>query len=135
MKTTTRVRLRVFSIDKEKLYFLNVDYTFKSLKDAKDHEQDTYNDCESICNALDKIAQSNGMTSDDVAVIIPIVDYMCVKSTAYDAKTPGFDDTVPLSATAHRMIEITNIYKYLGDIKKNQAFTTLLASKNMLWGV
>jgi hypothetical protein len=135
MKTTTKVRLRVFTIGKEKLYFLNVDYVFKSLKAAKDSEQDTHNDCELICNTLDKIAQENGMTTTDFSVIIPIVDYMCVKSTAYDAKTPTFDDQVPLSATAHRMIEITDIYKYLGDIKLNKSFADLLSSKNMVWGV
>jgi len=133
-KYKTRLRLRVFNIEKEKLYFLNVDYSYNSMTIAKQHEQSTYEECEEICATLQEIAKSNGLDNDELqAVIIPLVDYMYMNHASYDRKE--FKDDVPRTTALCRMIEITNIYKYLGNIKTNTIFSDYLKSKDMLWGI
>ncbi len=133
-KYKTRLRLRVFNIEKEKLYFLNVDYSYNSMTIAKQHKQSTYEECEEICATLQEIAKSNGLDNDELqAVIIPLVDYMYMNHASYDRKE--FKDDVPRTTALCRMIEITNIYKYLGNIKTNTIFSDYLKSKDMLWGI
>ncbi len=133
-KYKTRLRLRVFNIEKEKLYFLNVDYSYNSMTIAKQHEQSTYEECEEICTTLQEIAKSNGLDNDELqAVIIPLVDYMYMNHASYDRKE--FKDDVPRTTALCRMIEITNIYKYLGNIKTNTIFSDYIKSKDMLWGI
>lgn len=133
-KYKTRLRLRVFNIEKEKLYFLNVDYSYNSMTIAKQHEQSTYEECEEICATLQEIAKSNGLDNDELqAIVIPLVDYMYMNHASYDRKE--FKDDVPRTTALCRMIEITNIYKYLGNIKTNTIFSDYLKSKDMLWGI
>lgn len=133
-KYKTRLRLRVFNIEKEKLYFLNVDYSYNSMTIAKQHQQSTYEECEEICATLQEIAKSNGLDNNELqAVIIPLVDYMYMNHASYDRKE--FKDDVPRTTALCRMIEITNIYKYLGNIKTNTIFSDYLKSKDMLWGI
>jgi hypothetical protein len=133
-KYKTRLRLRVFNIEKEKLYFLNVDYSYNSMTIAKQHQQSTYEECEEICATLALIAKSNGLDNDELqAIVIPLVDYMYMNHASYDRKE--FKDDVPRTTALCRMIEITNIYKYLGDIKTNTIFSDYLKSKDMLWGI
>jgi hypothetical protein len=133
-KYKTRLRLRVFNIEKEKLYFLNVDYSYNSMTIAKQHQQSTYEECEEICATLALIAKSNGLDNDELqAIVIPLVDYMYMNHASYDRKE--FKDDVPRTTALCRMIEITNIYKYLGNIKTNTIFSDYIKSKDMLWGI